>query len=296
MSDTLIGAAFAVLGALCLAVQSLTVRLGTKTHRVTDVVAAMFGVNLLVLVPVAGVVAYPDYGLTPGAVAAFAVAGLLGSLIARFCYFTGIARLGASRAEPLKALFPVFAAGVAVVALDESLTLTLAAGVALLVLGGAVVAFDSRATAATASGSRLRAALAYPLAAALFLGIDPIFTKLGLATGTTPLVGLTVRVVAASLGYVAYVAWRRWRDGTAWRLRANRWLLAASVANTAYLGAYYAALGRAPVAVVTPLLGVSTLFVVAGAALFLQDEERVTPRLGVAAALVVAGAALVVRG
>ncbi|MBP2251223.1 drug/metabolite transporter (DMT)-like permease [Halarchaeum solikamskense] len=294
MSDTLIGAAFAVLGALCLAVQSLAVRLGTKTHRVTDVVAAMFGVNLLVLVPVAGVVAYPDYRLTPGAVAAFAVAGLLGSLIARFCYFTGIARLGASRAEPLKALFPVFAAGVAVVALGESLTL--AAGVALLVLGSAVVAFDSRATAATASGSRLRAALAYPLAAALFLGIDPIFTKLGLATGTTPLVGLTVRVVAASLGYVAYVAWRRWRDGTAWRPRANRWLLAASVANTAYLGAYYAALGRAPVAVVTPLLGVSTLFVVAGAALFLQREERVTPRLGVAAVLVVAGAALVVRG
>ncbi|GGM57106.1 drug/metabolite transporter (DMT)-like permease [Halarchaeum rubridurum] len=296
MADTLIGAAFAVLGALCLAVQSLTIRLGTKTHRVTDVVAAMFAVNLLVLVPLAGVAGYPDYGLTPGGVAAFAVAGLLGSLLARFCYFHGIARLGASRAEPLKALFPVFAGGVAVLALGESLSLALAAGVALLVLGGAVVALDSRATSATASGQRLRADLAYPLAAALLLGVDPVFTKLGLATGTTPLVGLTVRVVAATLGFLAYLGWRRVRDGVGWRPRANRWLVAASVANTGYLGAYYAALDRAPVAVVTPLLGVSTLFVVAGAALFLQREERVTARLGVAAVLVVAGAALVVRG
>jgi drug/metabolite transporter (DMT)-like permease len=50
------------------------------------------------------------------------------------------------------------------------------------------------------------------------------------------------------------------------------------------------------VAVVAPLLGVSTLFVVAGAGLFLQREERVTWRLGAAAVLVVAGAVLVVQG
>ncbi|QLC33096.1 DMT family transporter [Halarchaeum sp. CBA1220] len=296
MADLLAGAGFAVLSAACLAVQSLTVRLGTKTHRVADVIAAMFGVNLLVLVPVAAFTAYPDYGLTPAAIAAFAVSGLLGSLLARFCYFHGIARLGASRAEPLKALFPVFATAIAVAALGERPTLTLAAGVGLLVLGGAVVAADSRATPATASGRRLWLDLVYPLAAALFLGIDPVFTKLGLAEGTAPLVGLTTRVVAAALGFLAYVAWHSHATGERWRPRANRWLLGASVANTGYLVTYYAALDRAPVAVVTPLLGVSTLFVVVGAAVLLRRDERVTWRLGVAAVLVVAGAALVVRG
>lgn len=50
---------------------------------------------------------------------AFAVAGILGSLVARLCHFVGIARLGASQTEPPKALFPVVAVGVAVVVLEE---------------------------------------------------------------------------------------------------------------------------------------------------------------------------------
>jgi len=296
MPDVVAGAAFAVLAALFLAAQSLTVRVGTETHRVADVVAAMFATNLLVLVPVAAVSAYPTYALTPSAVAAFAVSGLLGSLLARFCYFHGIARLGASRAEPLKALFPVFATVIAVLVLGESVTPTLALGVLLLVAGGLGVVLDSRRTPATASGRRLWVDVAFPLAAALFLGIDPVFTKLGLAAGTPPLVGLTVRVGAAALGFCGYLAWVSRASGRAWRPRVNRWLVGASVANTGYLVAYYAALDRAPVAVVTSLLGVSTLFVVAGAAVFLQRDERVTWRLAAAALLVVVGAAFVVRG
>ncbi|MFB6078974.1 MAG: EamA family transporter [Halarchaeum sp.] len=296
MSDAVIGAALAVLSALFLAAQSLTVRIGTRTHRVADVVAVMFATNLLVLAPVAGVTAYPDYGLTPRALAAFAASGLLGSLLARFCYFHGIARLGASRAEPLKALFPVFATAVAVVVLGESVTLALAAGVALLVLGGAVVALDSAREPTTASGRRLLLDVSLPVAAALFLGVDPVFTKLGLAAGTPPLVGLTARVAAAALGFGGYLAWRVRASGRAWRPRVNRWLVGASVANTGYLVTYYAALDRAPVAVVTPLLGASTLFVVAGAAVFLRRDERVTWRLAVASLLVVVGAAFVVRG
>lgn len=53
---------------------------------------------------------------------------------------------------------------------------------------------------------------------------------------------------------------------------------------------------RTSVAVVTPVLGVSTLFVVAGAAVLLQREERVPSRFGTAAVLVAVGVAFVVRG
>lgn len=83
---------------------------------------------------------------------------------------------------------------------------------------------------------------------------------------------MTVRIAAAATGFTLYTAWRNGRDGTGGILPSvvlNRWLVAASLANTVYLLAYYAALVRTPVSVVTPVLGSSTVLVVAGAALFL---------------------------
>jgi len=68
-----------------------------------------------------------------------------------------------------------------------------------------------------------------------------------------------------------------------------------SLANTAYLPAYYAALARQPVAVVAPVVGTSSLLVVGAAAVFLPSQERVTPKLAGAAPVVVAGVAPVVR-
>ena len=47
--------------------------------------------------------------------------------------------------------------------------------------------------------------------------------------------------------------------------------------------------------VVTPVLGTSTLIVVAGAAVFLQDVERVMWKLAGAALVVVSGIVLVVQ-
>jgi drug/metabolite transporter (DMT)-like permease len=132
---SLVGVGFAVLAAVGLAVQSLAVRLGTRTHSITDVIAVMFAANLVVLVPVAGVLAYPAYDVTFVAILAFTAAGILGSLLARVCYFVGIARIGASRTEPLKATFPLFAVAIAVFALGERVTWRLAGAAALVVVG-----------------------------------------------------------------------------------------------------------------------------------------------------------------
>ncbi|WP_135366423.1 EamA family transporter [Halosimplex halophilum] len=307
VSEFVVGVGFALLSALAFAAQGIAVRLGTKTRSIAAVVGAVFAVNLLVVVPAAALAASPDFGLTARAVAAFAVAGLLGSLLARVCYYVGIERLGASRAEPLRALAPLFALGAAVAFLGEFVTAARLGGVALLVGAGALVGLDSRAAPGTATGRALWIGVAFPVAAALFLGIDPVFTKLGLADGTTPLVGVAVRIVAAATAFGLYLLWRALRGGRvpalgalrAGRrpsLGAERWLLAASVANTVYLLAYYEALARVPVSVATPVLSASTLFVVAGAAVFLRGDERVTPRLVGAALLVVVGVTLVVRG
>lgn len=295
MDSVLFGAGLAALAAVGLAVQSLAVRVGTRTRSVSEVVAVVFAVNLLVLVPTAAVAAYPRYQVTVESLLAFAAAGVLGSLVARLAYFVGIARLGASRTEPLKALFPLVAVGMGVVVLGETVTAQLLGGVALVLGGGLAVVVEARDNPITANGRRLQRDLLFPLTAALLLGIDPIFTKVGLAEGTPPLVGVTIRIATAALGFILYTAWRRESDGLVPSVDVNRYLVVASLANTAYLLAYYAALSRAPVSVVTPVIGTSTVLVVAGAALFLQDDERVTGRLAVAALVVALGIALVLR-
>lgn len=290
-----VGVGFAVLAAFGLAVQSLAVRRGAATRSVTDALVVVFAVNLLVLIPL-GAVAADGTRLSVPAVLAFATAGLLGSLVGRACYFAGIARLGASRTEPLKALFPLVAIGGAVLVLGERVTPTLLAGTALLVAGGIVVARESRASPVTPSGAALRQALAFPLLAALLYGVDPVFTKVGLESGTPALVGVAVRTAAAAAGIAVYLAVRALWNGRLPSVGGNRWLAVAGVANTTYLLAYFGALARLPVAVATPVLGVSTLFVVAGAALFLQHDEQVTWRLAGASAVVVAGVSIVVQG
>lgn len=284
-----VGIGLAVVAALALAAQGLAVRVGTADRTVTEVLTVVFVVNVVVLLPVTVALAPPALGLTPVAVAAFAAAGLLGSLAGRACYFVGIARIGASRAEPLRALTPIFAVGAAWLVLGETITPTLLAGVGLLVLGGAVVATEARASPTTATGRQLAVDLSFPLAAAVLYGVDPVVTKFALAQGTPAVVGLAVRTAAAAAVFGGYLGWRSARTGTRPSVPLDRWTVAAGVANTGYLLAYFGALGRAPVVVVTPVMGVSTLFVVGGAAVFLREDERVTARLAGGACVVVLG-------
>jgi len=136
MSVELLGVGLAVLSAAALAGQSLAVRWSSARQSIPGIIGVVFLVNLLVLLPATAALYYPDFGVTTRSVTAFAMGGVLGSLLARASLFVGIERLGASRAEPLKSTFPLVAVGGAVVVLGEPLSLTLVVGVALLVVSG----------------------------------------------------------------------------------------------------------------------------------------------------------------
>ena len=200
--------------------------------------------------------------------------------------------MGASRAEPLKSVFPVISVLAAVVLLGEPFDLWLVGGTLLIVIGGVGVTRESRISPATADGRRGWIDLGYPLLAAVLLGVDPILVRTGVAAGTPALVGLTVRVLAAAGGFSLYLAWRRLRRGSALRLAIDRWGLLAALGNTAYLLGYFLALGLAPVSVVAPILGASPLMVLLGAA-WAFDEERVSTGLWLAVTAIVAGVVIV---
>lgn len=284
-----LGVAFAVGAAVCLAGQALTVRLATRNATSNEVLMIILLFNAGVLLPIAAVV--PDsHGLTPTAVVAFAAAGIASTMLGRMFFYGGIERIGAARAEPLKASMPLHATVLAVVLLNESVSVPQFLGVVLIVGGIALVSWDGAARDAAVTGSIDWTGLALPLVGAFLFALEPILANVGLAEGTPVTVGLAVKTVAASAVFGTYLGLRGELPARETVAVDGRWVVAAGIANTAFLLAYYAGLSVARVSVVVPIMQTSPLLVAGASVLFLRGVERVTVPLVAGSSIVVAGA------
>lgn len=293
---TLVGIALALVAASGLAGQALFVRLGPREHGASVAVVVTIAVNVFLFVPVAAVLWYPDYGITPVSLAAFAGAGLAGPMLGRVCFFASVHRIGASRGEVVKSSTPLLATLLAVLFLGEGLTGPHLAGIVLIVVGIALVA-RQRPTGDDGDVDVSLAGVTLALAGAFFFGIDPVFISTGLGEGTPRLVGLSIKVLTGATAFAVYLLLRRDSEVTA-ALRARslddlKWYVAAGVSGSLFLYAYYAALEVAQVVVVVPITYMSPLIVVGVSALLFRQRERVTVPLIVSSVLVIAGGILV---
>jgi len=297
------GALVAVLAALGWAGQYVFIRLGTRTGSVTGAMLVSLACNVALVVPAVAVVHYPDYGLTARSATAFAGAGLAGSVLSRVAQFEATRTIGASRTAPVVSSTALVSAFLAVLFLDETLTVPHLAGVVLIVGAVAVISRETARDEGTVDSlADAGAYLLLPVLAALALGVEPILLKVGFDAGTPTFVGLAVMLSAAAVGYAAFVAARDGLPALAPRGIAAvgdadsnlRWFLGAGVAGTLALVGYFAALAVAPVVVVVPILQAAPLLVVGLSAVFLpRGLERVTPRLVAAAVAVVVGTVVV---
>lgn len=293
----LVGALFGVGAALMIAVTSLLLRVGTDRGTASDALVVVLACNVGILIPLTVVWYHPTYGLTPTAVGAFVLAGLLGTMLGRAFYFISIEKIGASRSDAIKASQPFHATVIALIVLGESFTIEHLLGIFLIVFGVAAVSWE------TASGGskgiprkKLLIGLLFPLGASFFYGIEPTFAKIGFAEGTPILVGLTIKTVAATVGFIAYL---RFRDSlptlSSYSGENLPWYVAAGVANTIFLGLYYGALELARVNIVVPIIQISPFFVILMSYFLLPKLERITLRLAGGAACIVSGAIIVVN-
>lgn len=297
VSPELVGAALAIGAALMTATTSLTLRVGTDRGRASDALVIVLFSNVAILIPLALVLHYPEYGVTYRSAVAFLLAGLVGTMLGRAFYFTSIEKIGASRSDAIKASQPLHATLIALVVLGESLTPLHFAGIMLVMFGVGLVSLEMTSDGARSVSRRtLIVGLFLPLAASFFYGIEPTFAKIGFAEGTPVLVGLSIKTVAATLGFVAYL---RYRGAVPTRFHYSKenlpWYLAAGVANTAFLGCYYGALELARVNVVVPMVQTSPFFVLIVSYFALPRLERITPKLVAGAGCVVSGAVVIVR-
>lgn len=290
----IVGVVLAVIAAFGLASMVIFVRLGTERGASNHALIVVLMVNISVLVP-ATVVTNPSYfSVTPEAVVAFTMAGLVGTMLGRALYFAGIKQIGASRAGPIKGSMPLFATVFAVGYLGEALTLTHLLGILLIVGGVAYISWESRGRAGPTGGRVDWKGALLPLAAAFFFGTEPTFAKVGFSSGTPVLVGLTIKTLSATIGFVAYLRWRSAVPTLSEVATSDlRWYVCAGVANTVFLLAYYSALQVSDVVLVVPIQQTSPLLVVVFSAVFLRRLERVTWPILAGAGLIVAGAVFV---
>lgn len=294
--DNLVGVSLAGIAALSVAFTSLGIRIGTDDGRTTDALVIVLLCNLTILIPITVVRHYPEYGLTPLSIVAFVGAGLTGTLLGRVFYFTSISKVGSSRTEPLKATQPLHATLIAIVVLRETVGLVHLGGIILIIIGVGGITWEiSRDNPQNLSTSETIRGVLLGLSAALFFGIEPIWAKIGLTNQSPVLVGLTIRTVTASVGFFAYLWLRRALPTTSRLTTANtRWYIAAGIANTIFLIAYYRALQVAPVSVVVPLIQTSPLVVIILSVLLLPVRlERITWKLTAGAGIIVGGAVVV---
>lgn len=286
----LVGVVLAAVAALAVAVQSVSVRVGTDEGRATDALVVVLFTNVAIIVPAALVLHYPDYSITRDSVLAFVAAGIVGTLLGRIFYYTSIQRIGASRSEPLKASQPLHATLIAVVVLGERVTPGHVVGILLIVAGIAAISWETARGDGVAEGTS-GLALLLPLSAAFLFGIEPTLAKLGFAEGTPILVGLAIKTVAATAGFLGYLRLRNDLPSLAvFGGRNVRWYALAGLANTTFLFLYYAGLSIAPVSVVVPIIQTSPLLVMVLSLAFLSRLEHVTWKLLTGACVVVGGA------
>lgn len=291
--ETVLGILLAIGAALCLGLTAVSVRIGTSRGGSDDALVVVLAVNVLLLVPTTAIRYYPDYSLTGVSIAAFAGAGLVGTMLGRAFFFKGIERIGASRAEPIKASMPLHATIIAVLVLGEHVGPGRLAGIVLIVVGVAAISWESRGSSGDEKLELTWIGFLFPLLAAVLYGIDPTLAKLGFAEGTPVFVGLSIKTLAAVVAFAGYLRLRGALQVPSPTSESFRWYIAGGVANTLFLIFSYSAYDLVPVSLAVPILQTSPIVVAVISYVYLQHLERVNLRLVAGMGTVVFGAVLV---
>jgi DME family drug/metabolite transporter len=215
-------------------------------------------------------------------IAFFVLAGLVGTVAGRLLRFVAIEKVGASVTAALTNLYPFVSAGLAILLLEEAVTLAIVAGTAVIVAGTTLLSTSGRIV-----GFR-PVHLWLPVLSATCFGVVSILRKLGLG-GAGPVVGFAVNVTAALVVFTAFMAVAGHLRHMSCDGRSLAYFAVAGVAENAGVFMVVLALKFGAVSVVAPLAGSSPLFVLPLSFVFLRGVERLSAR-------VVAGTLLIVLG
>ncbi|MEK6709195.1 MAG: DMT family transporter [Nitrospinota bacterium] len=277
---------FALAAAVLFAVADMAARAGVQhaSPFVGSTFSRATAVTVLILLALLSGAEFPPSGMHYLWVAA---GGICTPGLFTLLFMFGIAKIGVSRAAPIKGCSPVFAAALAIAFLGEQPRWYGLLGVTLVV--GGIVLISSGKT----RGRWRRIDALWPVAAAVVSALGAVLWRKGLPHFPDATVGAAVGMTAALLMVGSYtVLFLRGELKEGFR---RAWMpfmfmgLASSLAHYFYAGA----LQRGEVYRVPSLIQISPLITVILALLFLRRVEFITWNIPAGAVVTVAGAVLV---
>jgi drug/metabolite transporter, DME family len=241
----------------------------------------LWGVSIL-FVPLAS--------LTSASILIFVGVGFFQPGLTRLLTYKGIDALGVAITDPIRATTPLFSAMMAIIFLDEQMTLPIAAATLMIIAGITLLSWRSGSVKLMGSAVYLW----YPIGASALAGASQVVRKFGLAAVPHPF--LAAAVTATSSFVVSVVTmWYVEKTQETWKMnrRCFWWFLAAGVTISLAMTCIYYALDLGKVSVVIPISSTGPLFSLILTAIFLRDVERVTPRIVISAGMIVGGVMLI---
>ena len=263
----------------------------------TNATSAMLMVSLVgtVIFLLISLPTIPFYYLRSKAFAYFVLAGIFSPALVRWLFFISLDRIGPSISSSILATGPAFTAIIALVLLDEKLTLPIGVGIMIIIAG--IVIFERDMHNGAVHVARSGKDLMFPLFSALFLSLAIVIRKMGLNIIDSPVFGVTVGFSTSLFIYlIVCLASKKLRASISIKKEDLPYFLAAGISLTAAWLAMFYALSFGDAVIVTPLSNLHPLFVLVLSYFFLGRVEKITKGIIVGVCIVVAGVLLITTG
>lgn len=223
----------------------------------------------------------------------FAVTGIMQPALSMYFANEAFSRAGATVVATFTNTTPLIAAALAIGFLGERMTLAIAAGTVLTVLGITTLAWmpASRGARWIAGGDGLAAALLFATGTAVIRGVNQVIGKVGIDLLPNPFMA---GFCSFGVSFVVLAVVYRWRRGR-WPGNVPRqgltYFCITGVCVAAGIGLLYAALLLGTVTVVAPMVATYPVFTMLVAAAL--RDERITPKVLTGVALVMLGVGII---
>ncbi len=223
------------------------------------------------------------------AVWVFAAGGLVHPIFSRLMAFESNKRVGPTVSATFDGTAPLFAAGMAIAALGERLTLPIAVGTLLTTVG--VMALFWRPST---PHKVMQAAALFALGAAVLRALIGVIGKFGLEMLPNPLMGVFIAYAVSTVA-ASVIFGIRSRSAPLRFSRAGLfWFMSVGVITAVAAACFFSALLFGQVIVVTPIVSTSPLFTMLTAMVF--GADRLTLKVVISVLIVVLGVMLVSLG
>jgi uncharacterized membrane protein len=225
----------------------------------------------------------------------FILAGLFAPLLGRLFQFIGMAHLGANITTPITLTHPLVTMIIAVVLLDESVTLPKLVGGILVLAGSLLIGtqgiLSQQVSSILASGSRRF--LLFPVAAAMAYGISIVYRKIGIDLGSDPITASAITTFTSWLVVTCYVLIRRHATLIRCTKEEAYYFGAAGVLSSLGPVFLYRALQEGDLIIVAPLAATTPLFVLFGTWLMSRQTESFSRSVMMGTVCIVIGVNLI---